>query len=48
MKQMMTGYCLQCKKKVEFKVESIKTNPNGTKLYQGRDKDGHKISVIGK
>lgn len=41
----MYGYCLICRKKVEFTPEKMKQNPNGTYTVMGMH-GSHKISRI--
>lgn len=44
----MMGYCLTCKKKVEFTPTKKKKLKNGLVAYIGKDKYNHKVSVISK
>ena len=42
------GYCLVCKKKVDFSASETKKLKNGTTMHMGKDKAGHKVSAITK
>lgn len=44
----MLGYCLVCKRKVEFKDTKKKKLKNGLVIHMGKDEYGHKVSVIKK
>lgn len=44
----MLGYCLVCKKKVEFTPTKTKKLKNGLTVHMGKDKYGHTVSVIKK
>jgi len=44
----MIGYCLICKKKIEYTVKNKKRMKNGLHIYTGLDKYGHKVSKIDK
>jgi hypothetical protein len=42
----VSGYDLKDKKKVDFKINSIKTTSRGGRIAMGTTKEGHKIARI--